>query len=103
MVAVSGCASSGNAVDIPGAISTHDLSQVDYLRGWLSQVPETRDRFSVIPGAEEIVVRFKDDLPAGRTAIFTERLTQLKVEMQQKMKKPINSLVFEFPSQTIRI
>ncbi len=93
----------GCASEIPGAISTHDLNQVDYLRSWLSQVPEIKDRYTVVPGSEEIVVKFKDDLPAGRTPIFTERVTQLKAEMQQQMKKPINTFVFEFPSQTIRI
>lgn len=73
------------------------------LRSWLSQIPEIKDRHEVIPGSEEIIVKFKDDLPEGRTPIFKERLTQLKNEMQQKMKKPINTFVFEFPSQTIRI
>ena len=102
-VLVGGCASTGNSTEIPGAISTHDLNQADYLKSWLSQVPEIKDRFSVTPGSENIIVKFKDDLPAGRTAIFTERLTQLKAEMQQKMNKPINTLVFEFPSQTIKI
>jgi hypothetical protein len=74
------------APKVPGAISTHDLNQVDYLRSWLSQAPEIKDRQEVIPGSEEIVVKFKDDLPEGRTPIFKERLTQLNNEMQQKMK-----------------
>jgi hypothetical protein len=102
-VTLAGCTPSESSMKVPGAISTLDLNQVDYLRSWLSQIPEIKDRHEVIPGSEEIVIKFKDDLPEGRTPIFKERLTQLKNEMQQKMKKPINTLVFEFPSQTIRI
>lgn len=94
-----GCSS----IEIPGAISTHDLNQADILNDWLSQEPAIKGRFSVDPGADEIVVRFKDDLPEGRTPVFKERLIKVKESMHRDLGKPINTLVFEFPSQTIRI
>jgi len=86
-----------------GAIDTHDLNQAEILRDWLSQEPKIKGRFSVEAKPQEIVTTFKDDLPEGKTPVFKERMAQLKIAMQNDLGKPINTLVFIFPSQTIQL
>jgi hypothetical protein len=99
LLSLSACAS----IEIPGAISTHDLNQAAIIRDWLAQEPKLKGRYTVNPKPDEVIVRFQDDLPEGRTPVFTERLAEVKAAMFRDLKKPVNTLVFIFPSQTIKI
>lgn len=86
-----------------GTIQTRDLHQANYLREWFSQAPEIKGRHSVEPGAGVVTVKFLDDLPAGRSQLFKERMIQLKQQMRDQFKYEINTLIFIFPSLEFRI
>ena len=86
-----------------GAIQTRDLHQANYLRDWFSQAPEIKGRHSVDPGAGIVTVKFLDDLPAGRSELFKERMIQLKQQMRDQFKYEIDTLIFIFPSQEFRL
>lgn len=86
-----------------GAIQTRDLHQASYLREWFSQVPEIKGRHSVEPGSGVVTVKFLDDLPAGKSEVFKERMIQLKQQMRQQFNYEINTLIFIFPSMEFKL
>lgn len=86
-----------------GAIQTRDIHQANYLKEWFAQAPEIKGRHSVAPGSGIVTVKFLDDLPAGRSEIFNERMIQLKQQMREHFNYQINTLIFIFPSQEFKI
>jgi hypothetical protein len=93
----------GERVDPPLLITTFDLHQATYVERVFKEAPELKGRFRVEPGASKTRVVFKDELPSGKEELFMERMKQLKVEMTKAFERPVNELVFVFPSKEIKL
>jgi hypothetical protein len=103
ILALSGCAKPSERIDPSGSITTFDLNQADFIRKVFDQEPAIRGKFEVTPDAKDIFIRFKEDLPEGRESVFMERMTHMKSVMEKEFARPINVLVFQFPSKEIKI
>jgi hypothetical protein len=93
----------GERVDPPLFITTFDLHQAKYVERVFTEAPELKGRFRVEPGASKTRVVFKDELPPGKEELFIERMKQLKAEMTKVFERPVNGLVFVFPSKEIKL
>lgn len=99
-----GCAASPEArFDPASSITTSDLNQAAFVRNVFAQERALDGKVVVTAEPRAIHVRFKEDLPEGKQALFTERMTHMKEIMRKEFGRPANRLVFEFPSLTLEL
>lgn len=86
-----------------GDVTSFDTNQARWIEDQLTLTPELKDRFTVTPRADDILIELKDDITPGNETLFLERAKAMKEAMAGTFRRPVNTLVFKFPSREIKI